>query len=48
LISRAIVPPSPKSWREPVTSRNASSIEIGSISGVNRRRTPITSRDACW
>ena len=28
----------------PVTSRNASSIEIGSTSGVNRRRTAITSR----
>ena len=34
LIARAIVGPSPNSSREPVTSRNASSIEIGSTSGV--------------
>ena len=29
---------------DPVTSRNASSIEIGSTSGVNRRRIAMTSR----
>ena len=34
--------PSPKSRCEPVTSRNASSIEIGSTSGVNRRRIAMT------
>jgi hypothetical protein len=44
LIERAIVSPSPNSSREPVTSRNASSIEIGSTSGVNRRRIAMTSR----
>ena len=34
LILRAIVGPSPNSAADPVTSRNASSIEIGSTSGV--------------
>ena len=34
LIRRAIVGPSPNSAADPVTSRNASSIEIGSTSGV--------------
>ena len=34
--------------RDPVTSRNASSIEIGSTCGVKRRRIAMTSRDACW
>ena len=34
LISRPIRSPSPKSAIEPVTSRNASSIEMGSIWGV--------------
>ena len=33
---------------EPVTSRNASSIEIGSTSGVYRRRIAMTSRLAAW
>ena len=41
LIRRPIVSPSPNSYREPVTSRNASSIEIGSTCGVNRRRIAI-------
>ena len=36
--------PSPNSARDPVTSRKASSIEIGSTSGVNRRRIAMTSR----
>jgi len=44
LIRRAIDSPSPNSRWEPVTSRNASSIEIGSTSGVNRRRIAMTSR----
>ncbi len=48
LMLPAIVGPSPNSGRDPVTSRNASSIEIGSTSGVNDRRIDITSRDACW
>jgi hypothetical protein len=43
LIARAMASPSPKSFRDPVTSRNASSIEIGSTSGVNRRRIARTS-----
>jgi hypothetical protein len=34
LIRRAIAGPSPNSPNEPVTSRNASSIEIGSTCGV--------------
>ncbi len=42
LIRRPIAAPSPNRTREPVTSRKASSIEIGSTSGVNRRRTAIT------
>jgi len=41
---RAIVGPSPWSRRAPRTSRNASSREIGSTSGVIDRRMPITSR----
>jgi hypothetical protein len=48
LICRAIAAPSPNSPREPVTSRNASSIEIGSTSGVNRRRSAMTSRLTPW
>ena len=48
LIAAAIVSPSPNSAREPVTSRNASSIEIGSTSGVNRRRIAMTSRLTRW
>ena len=48
LIVTAIVGPSPKSARDAVTSRNASSIEIGSTSGVNRRRIVITSRLTRW
>ena len=48
LIRRPIASPSPNSAREPVTSRNASSIEIGSTSGVNRRRIAMTSRLTAW
>jgi len=48
LIASAIVSPSPNSSREPVTSRKASSIEIGSTSGVNRRRIAMTSRLTRW
>ena len=33
---------------EPVTSRNASSIEIGSTCGVNRRRTPSRRGSRAW
>jgi hypothetical protein len=44
LIARAIASPSPNNAKDAVTSRNASSIEIGSTSGVNRRRIAITSR----
>ena len=48
MIVRAIVSPSPKSARDPVTSRNASSMEIGWTWGVNRRRIAMTSRLAAW
>jgi len=48
LIRPAIVGPSPKSAAEPVTSRKASSIEIGSTSGVKRRRIAMTSRLTRW
>jgi hypothetical protein len=48
LIRRAIVGPSPKRAAEPVTSRNASSMEMGSTSGVKRRRMVMTSRLAVW
>jgi len=43
-IAAPIVGPSPNRARDSVTSRNASSIEIGSTSGVNRRRIVMTSR----
>ena len=42
LMRRAIVSPSPNSAREPVTSRNASSIDTGSTCEVNRRRIAMT------
>ena len=48
LIALAIVGPSPNSSREAVTSRNASSIETGSTSGVKRRRIAMTSRLTRW
>ena len=48
LIRVAIASPSPNSAAEPVTSRNASSMEIGSTSGVYRRRIAMTSRLAVW
>jgi hypothetical protein len=48
LIRTAIASPSPNSAAEPVTSRNASSMEIGSTSGVYRRRIAMTSRLAAW
>jgi len=48
LMRAAIAGPSPNRACDPVTSRNASSIEMGSICGVNRRRIAITSRLACW
>ena len=48
LIRRAMAGPSPNSAAEPVTSRNASSIEIGSTCGVKRRRIDMTSRLAAW
>ncbi len=48
LIRRAIVAPSPNRARLAVTSRNASSMEIGSTSGVKRRRIAMTSRLAFW
>ena len=43
-IRSPIASPSPNSAADAVTSRNASSIEMGSTSGVNRRRIVITSR----
>ena len=46
LIAAAMVGPSPKSERLAVTSRNASSREIGSTSGVRSKKSAMTSSDA--
>ncbi|GAB3984741.1 hypothetical protein GCM10027615_72970 [Plantactinospora veratri] len=45
-ISRAISAGRPSSLRAPATSRNASSSERGSTSGVTSRRISITAREA--
>jgi hypothetical protein len=48
LIFCAISGPSPNRARLAVTSRNASSMEIGCTCGVKRRMIAMTSRLACW
>ncbi len=45
LMVAATVGPSPESPSVPVTSRNASSMETGSSSGVNSARMAMTSRE---
>ena len=45
LMAVAISRPVPSSLRAPVTSRNASSKEIGSTSGVNEEKISITRSD---
>jgi len=40
--------PEPSERRTPATSRNASSSEIGSTSGVYERRMSMTARDSSW
>ena len=48
LIAPAIASPSPNRACDPVTSRKASSIEIGWTWSVKRRRIAMTSRLARW
>ena len=48
LIRRAAAAPGPHSASVPVRSRNASSMETGSTSGVNRRRIAMTRPLSAW
>jgi len=48
LIFSPIATPDPNSFSEPVTSRNASSTESGSTSGVKRSKIPKTCRETSF